>query len=420
MASLYTLAVYLLAPQYCAALLWRGVRERAYRRGFAQRLGFGAALPPGTVWLHAASAGEVQAAVPLLQALQRRLPHSAFLVTTTTPAGAQRARALFAGAAVEVRFVPLDLPGAVRRFLDRARPRLAVVMETEIWPNLYRACARRAVPLVLASARVSSASARRYARAGALMRSALGGVALAAAQTPADAERLVGLGAPAARTQVTGNIKSDFELPAEVVPAGARLRRCLGADRPVWVAGSTHEGEEAAVLAAHRQLRGTHPGALLVLAPRHPARFEAVAAWLARERVAFARHSRGGACDAGTEVLLVDALGELLTCYAAADLAFVGGSLVEVGGHNLLEPAALARPILTGPHNFNGADTARALVAAGAALTVGDAAELGREAGALLGDQAARQRMGAAGAAFVAANRGALQRLLDLMEPLLR
>jgi 3-deoxy-D-manno-octulosonic-acid transferase len=190
-------------------------------------------------------------------------------------------------------------------------------------------------------------------------------------------------------------------------------------DRPVWVAGSTHEGEEAAVLAAHRRVRAAHPHALLVLVPRHPARFATVAAALARERVALMRYSQGGDCDARTEVLLVDTLGELLACYAAADLAFVGGSLVAVGGHNLLEPAALARPILTGPHNFNGADTARALAAAGAARIVADGADLAQQVDVLLSDQALRAGMGAAGAAFVAANRGALQRLLDLMEPLL-
>ncbi len=350
--------------------------------------------------------------------MRARDAHTPLLVTTTTAAGLARAQLLFAASGVAVRYVPLDLPGAVRRFMARVRPRLAIVLETEIWPNLFRACAAAGVPLALVSARISPRSARRYRWLGRALREALAGVAQVAAQTPADAQRFAALGVPPARIAVTGNLKADLTVPEHVVEDGARLRAQLLPPRPVWVAGSTHEIEEQLVLNAHRAVRAAHPQALLVLVPRHPRRFEAVAEWLRREQVACARHSRADPVTAQTEVLLVDAMGLLLSCYAAADVAFVGGSLVGVGGHNLLEPAALARPIVTGPHHANAREVLQALQAVQGVRVVHDAVELGRAVSELLGDAAARQHMGAQALQVVTAGRGSCARVMALLPAL--
>ncbi|MGH8304213.1 MAG: lipid IV(A) 3-deoxy-D-manno-octulosonic acid transferase, partial [Steroidobacteraceae bacterium] len=398
MRFIYLLAVYLAAPIVSAVFLWRGIRDRSYWRSFGERFGFGPALTPHGVWLHAVSVGEVQACAPLVSALYQRHPALALTVTTLTPTGAARAQALF-GNMAQVRYVPFDLPGAVRRFFRRVQPRLAVIFETELWPNLYRECARRRVPLVLASARISARSIGRYRRLGALFAQALSQVAVVAAQGEADADRFRSLGADPDSTHVTGNLKFDFELPPDSAERGRRVRAQYASGRHMWVAGSTHGGgEEAAVLAAQRRVQAMHPAALLVLAPRHPARFAEVAQALTHSGVSFARRSQPEAAGAANsaEVLLLDSLGELLDFYAAADVAFVGGSLVPVGGHNLLEPAALGVPILTGPHNFNSEEVARLLTARGAATVVHDSQQLAERVSALLADAAARERIGAA------------------------
>ena len=426
MRVLYLLAVYVTAPLISALLLWRGLRDRSYWANFSERFGFGAHPAPHGVWLHAVSVGEVQACAPLVSALRQRHPELPLTVTTVTPTGAARARGLF-GNIAQVRYLPFDLPGAVRRFFTRVQPRLAVIFETELWPNLYRECGRRRVPLVLASARISARSVGRYRRLGGLFRDTLSQAAVVAAQGAGDAQRFRELGAAPASTHVTGNLKFDFELPPDIGARGARLRAQYARERALWVAGSTHgAGEEQAVLEAHERVRAAHPGALLVLAPRHPPRFDEVAQLLTQAGLRFVRRSQdGGGADAHSEaaqeceVVLLDSLGELLAFYAAADVAFVGGSLAPIGGHNLLEPAALGVPILTGPNNFNNEEIARLLIAGGAAEVVQDGAQLAARVSALLADAGARERMGAVGRAAVEANRGALANLLSLIEPLL-
>ena len=421
MRYLYILAVYLATPLISLVMLWRGFSDRSYWANFEERFGFGERLPPGGVWVHAVSVGEVNAAAAFVTTLRERYPNIPVLVTTLTPTGAVRARALFKDLA-QVRYIPFDLPGSVRRFLKRVQPRLAVIFETELWPNLYYQCGRRKIPLVLASARISSRSVSRYRKLGSLFRDALARPVVVAAQAQADASRFVSLGADPERTHVTGNIKFDFNVPQDIGIRGRQLRELYAASRPMWVAGSTHGGEEEIVLDAQQIVRGAHPRALLVLVPRHPPRFDEVAHGLQRAGIRFVRRSQQGsaAAAASADVLLVDTLGELLDFYAAADVAFVGGSLVPIGGHNLLEPAALGLPILTGPYNGNSVDIAKLLIECGAAEVVRDADELGARVAVLLSDPDERGRLGAVGRDCVDSNRGALGKLLGLIEPLLR
>jgi 3-deoxy-D-manno-octulosonic-acid transferase len=414
MRRLYSLLIYLAVPFAFAAVLWRGLRDRGYWQAPGERFGWGRASGDGSIWLHAVSLGEVSAAAPLVRALRLRYPQNPMVLTSATPTGRARGRALF-GDTVDVRFLPYDTPGAVARFLDRIRPRLGIIMETELWPNLFSECERRGVPLLLASARLSARSVARYRRFGSLARGIFSATTLIAAQTREDAERFIAIGAGSAATRVVGNIKFDLEVGAGASSEGRELRGSLGGARPVWIAGSTHAGEEEQVLAAHEELPAD---ALLLLVPRHPDRFESVAELLNQRGVKFVRRSARLAPDAATRVLLVDTVGELATLYAAADAAFVGGSLVPIGGHNLLEPAALGLPVLTGPSHANGEEIARLLLAEGAALEVSDARELAAALSRLLADPHERRRMGDIGRRIVESNRGSVARLLELMEKL--
>ena len=416
---LYQIVALLLVPVACVTLAIRSLRDNSYRANFAQRFGFGARSAAPSIWVHAVSVGEVQAASELVKELRRRYPEIPLTLTTVTPTGAARARALFAGD-VDVRFVPYDLTGSVRRFFDRVQPRLAVILETELWPNLYDECGRRGVPLVLASARISPRSVGRYRLLASLFRKTLANGIVIAAQSAADAERFRSIGANPARTHVIGNVKFDLHVAADHRERGAALRAQHAAtQRFVWVAGSTHDGEEQQVLRAHALLRAAGVDALLVLAPRHPPRFDTVAQRLRAQGLRIARRSAGEYADAATDVLLLDTLGELSLYYAAADVAFVGGSLVPIGGHNLLEPAALGIATLTGPHVFNAEDIAAALVAEGAVACVDDGETLQRALLTLAHDPDQRARRGAKGIAVVDRNRGTLERLIALLGPLL-
>jgi 3-deoxy-D-manno-octulosonic-acid transferase len=418
---LYSFLTLLAAPLFSLVLLFRGLRDRTYWRNFGERFGFGSALAQPCIWVHAVSVGEVQAAAALVNSLRELYPGIPIVVTTFTPTGAGRARALFKDRA-QVRYLPFDTPGAVHRFFERIHPRIAVIFETELWPNLYHQCGRRRVPLVLASARLSARSVGRYSRLGALFRETLAQGVVVAAQGEADATRFKALGSDPGNTHVTGNLKFDFSVPPDTAERGRALRAYYAAGRPVWVAGSTHGGgEEEALIEAQKIVRGQRPGALLVMAPRHPNRFGEVAAQLVSRGVRFVRRSQVPAAGAiaEAEILLLDSLGELLDFYAGGDIAFVGGSLVPIGGHNLLEPAALGLPILTGPNTSNSADVARLLIERGAAEVVRNPQELADRVAALLADPAARARMGAQGRAFVDANKGALQKLLGLVVPLI-
>ena len=414
---LYTGLLYLILPLALLRLYWRGWRDAGHRQRWRERLGFVPLLPTGCLWVHAVSVGETRAALPLIRALLKRDPDLSLLVTTTTLTGSRQVREALSEQVQHV-YAPYDLPGAVARFLRQTRPRLAVIMETELWPNLLRQCAVAGIPTLIANARLSERSARGYRRMSPLTAAMLRDITLIAAQAEADAERFRALGAP--NVQVTGNLKYDLALPDDLTEQGRRLRReLLGESRPVWIAASTHAGEDEQVLDAFARLRARWPELLLLLVPRHPERFDGVAALCQQRSFGVVRRSEQRACTPETAIFLGDSMGELLRFYAAADLAFVGGSLVPTGGHNVLEPALLGLPVLFGPHMFNFTEAGERLLEASAAWRVADAAELAAQVDRLLADPAWRQDAGQRGRAAVERHRGALAALLDWIETLL-
>jgi 3-deoxy-D-manno-octulosonic-acid transferase len=418
--GLYTTLLTLATPLALARLGWKGRANPAYHERIGERLGLIPRLPERPrLWVHAVSVGEVIAAAPLIRAWRVRHPDWAVLVTTTTPTGSAQVQRLF-GEDVEHLYLPYDLPGAVRRFFARTRPSLGVIMETELWPNLASEAARQGIPVVLANARLSERSMRGYARVRPLVRDTLAHFALIAARGPEDAARFIALGAPPARVEALGNLKFDLELAPEVVLRGQQWRTLLGTGRPIWIAASTHPGEEAQVLEAHRRVLAEHPDALLLLAPRHPERVGEVVRLIEAAGLGYVLRSGLPALPAAWEqavqVLVIDTLGELMDFYAASDLALVGGSLVAHGGHNPLEPAALGLPVLSGPHVANFAEVYEAMFQAKTALKVEDAQGLGQAVVALMDDADARKTLGEGARAWLEAHRGALGRLLERLE----
>jgi len=415
-AGLYSFLVYLALPFALARLLWKSRHVPAYRQRWRERLGLYEPGPKDAlVWIHAVSVGEVQAAAPLIKPFLDRFPGGGVMVTTTTPTGSRRLRDLFEDR-VRHLYTPFDLTPIMNRFLDAVRPGLTIVMETEIWPNMLGTCKDRGIPVILANARLSERSARGYARLGRFPRETFSLITAIAAQSPQDAERFVRLGAPPERVQVTGSIKFDVRLPGSLLDQAEVMRRVWGTDRPVWVAASTHEGEEEQVLSAHREILRHLPHTLLVLVPRHMERFERVASLVARHGMSLARRTGGMPCREDTRVFLGDTMGELLVFLAAADAAFIGGSLVPVGGHNLLEAAAVGVPVAIGPNVHNFAQITDLMVREGGAVQVEDANALARCMADWLSDAAGRARVGENGRRVVEKNRGALKRLLALID----
>jgi len=418
--GMYSLALILLSPMTVYHLIWRGFRQHAYLERWGERY---ARYPvptaaPVRIWLHAVSVGEVNAAEPLVNALLARDPDSRLLITTITPTGSERVNALWA-ARVDHVYLPFDLPGAVRRFVHYFRPEVGLIVETELWPNLLFCCRDAGVPTCIVNARLSAGSLHGYRMLGPLVARALRSVCQIAAQSEVDAQRFVMLGAVPERIVVTGNLKYDIQIdPAQVADFARAFRIRIGR-RPVWIAASTHLEEEAAVLEMHRKLRKRWPELLLLWAPRHPERFQPVmqAAVLDKWRVATRRLTRWP--DHQDAVFVIDTLGELAAFYACADVAFVGGSLAQTGGHNLLEPASVGTPIVSGPHLHNFAEISRHLREAGALQVGADAAAVGTLLEMLLDDADARRQMAQAGRALVDAGHGTLQRTLDAIAPVL-
>lgn len=420
--TLYTLLFHLGLPLIALRLFLRARKAPAYGQRIGERFAFGLPpLQPGGIWVHAVSVGESIAAAPMVRALRARYPQLPITVTCMTPTGSERIQALFAAdPLIQHCYLPYDLPWAAARFLKRAQPKLAVIMETELWPNHIHQCAKRGIPVALANGRLSERSARGYGRFARLTAPMLAEMSLLAIQTEAEAERFRQLGARSECVQVTGSIKFDLTIAPELLQRADALRgEWQASQRPLWIAASTHAGEDEVVLAAHQQLLAQRPDALLILVPRHPERFNSVYELSAKAGLATVRRSTGQPVTASTQVLLGDTMGELLFLYALADIALVGGSLVANGGHNLLEPAALGKPVLSGPHLFNFLEIAAQLREAGALREVADAEQLASVVAELWQQPQQAEQMRLAGLGVMARNQGALARLLDALARLL-
>ncbi len=389
MRRVYTLVLYLLLPLALLRLYWRSLSAPAYRQRIGQRFGVVPELRKDGLWVHAVSVGEVQAITPLIQRLLKNQPDLPVIVTTTTPTGSSRLNDLL-GDQVQHVYAPYDVPSVVSRFLDACRPRLAVFVETEVWPNILHACKLRGIPSLLANARLSERSEKSYARLGRFSRETFANFSMVAAQSELDGERFSRLGVDARQLEVTGSIKFDARLPPSLQEESAVIKRIWGEDRPVWVAASTHEGEDEQVLAAHQKVLEKIPDALLVLVPRHPERFQRVGALVERMGLEQVRRSEQQICSPQAQVFLGDSMGELPMFFSAVDVAFVGDSLVSHGGHNLLEPASTGVPVLTGPHVFNFSLIADLLIKEGAARQVADSEELAQALVSLLSDASLR------------------------------
>lgn len=419
MTTIYSVLLYLIQPLIWLRLWLRGRKAPAYRKRWAERYGYckGKVRPDG-ILLHSVSVGETLAAVPLVRALRHRYPTMPITVTTMTPTGSERAASAF-GKEVHHVYLPYDLPGSMNRFLDNVSPRLVIIMETELWPNMIAQLHAREIPLVIANARLSERSAKGYGKLGKFMQRLLQKITLIAAQNEEDGERFVTLGLKRSQLAVTGSLKFDISVTPELAARAVTLRRQWAPRRPVWIATSTHEGEESIILEAHRKLLSRFPNLLLILVPRHPERFDTAREMAQKEGFSYTLRSSGEIPSGDTQVVIGDTMGELMLLYGIADLAFVGGSLVERGGHNPLEAAAHAIPVLMGPHTFNFKDICAKLQQADGLISVTDAESLDKEIGNLLTDEDYRLYYGRHAVEVLHQNQGALQRLLQLLEPYL-
>lgn len=416
---LYSAIFICLLPWVFFRLWVRSLKFPAYRRRWLERLGQ-VPLPPleEVLWVHAVSVGEAVSAIPLIHRFRAQYPQTAILVTTTTPTGSERVQVAFKdmlGKQIYHCYLPYDLPWALRSFFQRIKPKLLVLMETEIWPNLLQACQQRDLPVLIANGRLSPSSARRYGWLGKQMAGILRSVSGVAAQSALDAKRFHNLGVNKAHIWETGNIKFDLQLPPYLQEAGAEFRADLGSSRLIWIAASTHEGEESIMLSVYRSLKKKFPQLLLLLVPRHPDRFNKVANLCLEGGFQLVRRSQKQSCTQETDIFLGDTMGEMPLFYAASDVAFVGGSLVPVGGHNLLEPAALGLPVLTGPQLFNFVAISDMLVAAKGATIVANEAALTTQLQLLFENGELRETQGKQAKMVVEENRGALDQLMALI-----
>lgn len=416
----YNLLLHLLLPFVYLRLLWRGRSVPAYKQNIEQRFGGHKNLPQHGIIIHAVSLGETLAAQPLVNALLKNYPHLPVIITNTTATGAERTRALW-GNKVTQCYLPYDYAWAMDKFLLQSQPRLIIVMETELWPNLLALAQRKKIPVLLANARLSAKSAEGYAKIQGLMTPMLQALSVLAAQDQDTAQRFLDLGAPATTVQVTGSLKFDLTLPDNLAERALALKQQWQLDgRPIWVAASTHDGEDEIVLAAFKHIQQPFNQALLILVPRHPERFDQVAALITKQGFSMARRSQQQAATPDVDVFLADSMGELLLWLALADVAFVGGSLVNVGGHNPLEPAALAVPIVTGQTMFNFKQITEILLQAGALKQATNSQELAGVVCDWLSNPEQKQQAGQAALQVVNANKGALAKHLEIVEGLLR
>jgi len=421
MRHLYNLILYLLIPVVLIRLLWRSLKAPHYRQRIAERFAL-LQLPhiqPNGVWIHAVSVGEVQASAPLITHFLQTYPQLPLIVTTTTPTGSQHLTNLFGSKVLHI-YAPYDLSSVVRRFLDRIQPRLAIFMETEIWPNILYHCKQRQISTLLANARLSKRSAHGYSKLQPFTQTVFCYFDQIAVQYEADAQRFMALGVPNAKIKITGSIKFDIHLPPSIHEQAAFIKRLWGVNRPVWIAASTHEGEDDQILTALAKVLKVLPNSLLVLVPRHPERFGKVKHLVQKQGFNIVLRSENRACSPETQVFLGDSMGELPMFLATADIAFVGGSLVPHGGHNLLEPAALGIPIVTGPYLMNFAYIAEMLLAVGAMRQIRSAQELATVIITWLQNAELRTQVGEHGREVVKRNRGALSKLISSIECILQ
>lgn len=416
MRVFYSIVFVLAIPLILLRLIWRGSRASAYFKRWDERFAIkpAPASDKPLIWLHAVSVGEVEAARPLVAALQSSYPHNQILITTMTPTGSARVTKLYGETLLHC-YLPYDLPFAVKRFLKSAKPTVGIIMETELWPNLIHYSAERDIPLVLANARLSARSALGYHRIAKLAKQMLQRFELIAAQSQDDRQRLIDLGADKHKVHAVGNLKFEISMPASASEQAEAMRAVWG-DRPVFIAASTHEGEDEIILNASRQIRAQFPDLLLILVPRHPERFDRVAALSQRAGFKILRRSENGMCSRDIQILVVDTMGELPIFYASSDIAFVGGSLVPRGGHNLLEPAALGRAVLVGPHYFNFSEITQQFLQAEAAVEIRSSETLAEKVIELLSQPQKRAAMGEAGQNLIEHSKGASQRLLNLIK----
>jgi len=417
MYLIYSLVLFLLLPLVLIRLYFRSFKNPEYLNRWQERFGFIPKLDSGkdVIWIHAVSVGEVQASRPLVDYLQQHYPACQILLTTTTPTGLIMVTRVFAGS-VAHRYFPYDLPFSVARFLRITRPRVLLILETEIWPNLYRYCRQLGIPIMLINARLSEKALAGYRMFPALIRATLGKVTTIATQSIDNASRFISLGAPEDRVHVTGNIKFDIKIPHSIREQGESIRRFFSASRPVWIAASTHDGEDEIILDAARIIQASLPDSLLILTPRHPERFVSVRQLCLKQGFTVACYTDMEAYSAGTQVFLLDVLGQLPVYYAAADVAFVGGSLVPVGGHNMLEPACLGMPLITGRHLFNFSEISNLLRSANALFEVETAAELSEKVIEFLGDANLRFSTGERARTVVVGNQGSINKIMKLLE----
>lgn len=418
--ALYTALFYAALPFIVTRLFWRGFKNPAYHQRIAERFGFYGHSPAltGSIWLHAVSVGEVEASVPLVRVLRARHPHKHLILTTTTPTGSDRVRAVF-GDEIEHCYLPYDLPGPINRFLRHFQPSIAVILETEIWPNLIEACQRATIPLMIVNGRLSERSVRGYRRFPGFIGATLSRVSIIATQTEEDAKRFLAIGAPADTVHPCGNIKFDLEISENLARRGHAERNRLFGLRRTLLAASTHEGEEQQLLQVFAHLLPRHPDLLLILVPRHPERFPRVASLCRDAGFSTVLYTEQRPCSPEDQVFLLDQMGKLKLFYPASDVAFVGGSLVPVGGHNVLEAAAAGIPVIFGPYVHNFAEICLGLSRAGGALRCEDLQGVAASADALLSDDRRREEVGRCGYGFVTANRGAVDRVAALIEPYL-
>jgi 3-deoxy-D-manno-octulosonic-acid transferase len=406
-------------PFIIIRLLYKSRQSHGYRKRWRERFGwFDAPKQTGAIWVHAVSVGETIAAIPMIKALQKAYPDKPLIITSMTPTGSERVRALFHDSVFHV-YVPYDFPGAVKRFLRKVQPSMLILMETELWPNCLHYCAKQHVPILLANARLSERSYVGYRRIKNVAATMLSEITLIGAQAQPDAERFIQLGAASDKVIVTGSMKFDISIAPDIYEQAKALRQLLGADRSIWIAASTHENEEEQVLKAFQKIRQRVPDALLILVPRHPERFPKVAELCRKHGYQVVCRSQQQACSLSTDIYLGDTMGELLTLYGASDIAFVGGSLVPIGGHNMLEPAALAIPSITGPNYFNFTTIVQLLEKSGGLRKIQDADGLADVVIEWFKDPIARQQAGAQSKQVVESHRGAVAAHLRMIDKLL-